>query len=287
MSISKMKVLMPIIIAVFISTLSLLAYENQVLRGSVAILHRNLISMTESFENLENQHMRLLSEHELLLVTYQKLLEENTTLNESYNILKKEHSTLLDKYEKLVMDYIELTESYTKLNDSYTILLQNHVDLQGRYKVLSNMYQELQAIYVSLKEAYDKLYFAMYRPLWSNETVTPTMSELREWLEKDDTNRLPYSKWDFVCGDFAVMLSMHAKLKHWDMGIVAVIGKDAKGNAFNHAFNAIVCKEGLVYIEPQNDEIFHGPIRVGEWYYHPGFGAIYVEAFIIVVLYQQ
>jgi hypothetical protein len=70
------------------------------------------------------------------------------------------------------------------------------------------------------------------------------------------------------------------------MGVVAVLGTKADGSKFNHAFNAIRCKEGLVYVEPQNDQIFYGPITEGQWYYHPGFGLIHVDLFIVVVLYQ-
>jgi hypothetical protein len=96
-------------------------------------------------------------------------------------------------------------------------------------------------------------------------------------------------RWNFVCGDYAVMLAFHAKLMGWDMGVVAVLGKKADGSEFNHAFNAITCREGLVYVEPQTDEVWwysgHSEIQPGGWYEYPGFGQVYVREYVIVVLY--
>ncbi|MEM1551228.1 MAG: hypothetical protein QXH03_00975 [Candidatus Bathyarchaeia archaeon] len=34
----------------------------------------------------------------------------------------------------------------------------------------------------------------------------------------------------FVHGDFAVMLSLHAKPKHWDIGIFGVLCRNSYGN---------------------------------------------------------
>jgi len=281
----------------------LLAYEILLLEGDAAALRERL-------ESLEGQHNRLLAEHEALLASHQKLLEEEAALNRSYSLLQTNHTKLLadyaglkaayadlnSTYAGLLADYVSLTVAYASLNSTYAELLKNYtalqqqaqgyIELQNRYEALLSEYQALQANYSALSAAYNVLHFAVYSPLYSNETITPTLSELKQWLAEDNTDSLPYSKWDFVCGDFAVMLSIRAKMKHWDMGIVAVIGRDASGNEFSHAFNAIRTVEGLVYVEPQNDQVFHGPIGEGVWYNHPGFGRIYVEALIIVVPYQ-
>jgi hypothetical protein len=85
----------------------------------------------------------------------------------------------------------------------------------------------------------------------------PTTDELETWLASDNTSAITYSVQNFVCGDFAVMLSQHAKLKHWDMGIVAINGYDSVSNEpFAHALNFIYTQEGLVYVEPQNDNVW-------------------------------
>lgn len=281
------------IFIILIFTSSVLAYENYTLQGAMTSLQQELNVVTLNLKAIEDKHEQLLKEYENLFLTHQHLLERYISLNESYNALKIEHSMVLKDYEKLTTDYLELTTAYSLLNDSYTALLQryeeqikDYSELQCTYELLFNKFQELQANFSLLKKAYDDVCFAMYRPLLSSETVTPTINELNDWLRQDATDLIPYSKWDFICGDYAIMLSMHAKLNRWDMGIVLVIGRDSQGNAFNHVFNAIKCREGLVYVEPQNDQIFFGPIIVGGWYHHPGFGMIYVENFIVVVPYQ-
>ncbi|MEM1566499.1 MAG: hypothetical protein QW510_05395 [Candidatus Bathyarchaeia archaeon] len=253
----KVIVLVTILLVSFFAS-CLLAYKNCLLENEITVLQRELEVKTSELEALESRYEGLLS-------TYQKLLRDNMVLNESYITLKQNYTVLSENFERLMVEYVEL---------------------QSKYEVLLDDYQALLSNYTTLKAAYGEVCFAVYSPLWSNETVTPTVSELKSWLTEDDTDSLPYSEWDFVCGDFAVMLSIRARMKHWDMGIVAVLGRDTYGNKFNHAFNAIRCVEGLVYVEPQNDQVFYGPIGERSWYNHPGFGRIYVETFIVVVPYQ-
>ncbi|MEM2588741.1 MAG: hypothetical protein QXK93_00685 [Candidatus Bathyarchaeia archaeon] len=304
-----------VIITILILISTVLAYENWSLQNVLNATKEALEEETSRCKALEASITQLLEDYDKIASDYQKVWNEKLALLEDYATLQQDYAYLLSNYsmlqsnytalnenysrlsmelENLMEDYVELTVAYARLNDTYTALLQNYTvllsynlsELQSKYETLLGQYQVLEANYSALKEAYSQVCFAIYSPLWANETVTPSISELSQWLEEDDTDRLPYSMWDFVCGDFSVMLSMRAKLKRWDMGIVAVLGRDAQGNEFNHAFNAIKCKEGLVYVEPQNDEIFYGPIYEGGWYNHPGFGMVYVDLFIIVVLYQ-
>ena len=242
--------------------------------------------LTVQLQTIEAQYTQLLNNYNNLLKEYSKLEIDLNSLNNTYRLLLQNYTSLETEYQKVLTEYIELTVSYARLNETYMELKDELRNYENQYRQLSQQYQRLLSNYTQLKTEYEKLYFAVYVPLLSNETVTPTIDELQQWLREDDTDKLNYSKWDFVCGDFAVMLAIHAKLRHWDMGIVAVLGQDSNGNDFNHAFNAIRCQEGIVYIEPQNDEIFYGPIIEGEWYNHPGFGDVYVQIFIIVVLYQ-
>lgn len=268
-------VLISIIFLILLSSSLLLAHENQLLRN-------NMSSLQESLQDLEDQYKDLSTRYE--------------DLKTSYTILQSKHSSLVESFEKLKSDYVELMDAYVTLNETYTALLQDYTilrqqlrelfELQSKYEGLLSEYQTLQASYAELRKAYERIRFAVYHPLWSSETVIPSISELKKWLAEDDTDKIPYSKWDFVCGDYALMLSVKAKMNRWDMGVVVVLGRDAQGNRFSHAFNAIRCVEGLVYVEPQNDQVFYEPISEGSWYYHPGLGRVYVELFIVVVPYQ-
>ena len=281
-----------VIIALLIVTVSIGCHDVFVQFENVKF-KANYESATRLVQRLESQNMELQKNYSRLLLSHELLLEEFRMLNQSYVTLSQNYTALTEHYQKVLAEYVRLTLDYASLNLTYQKLLQNYTDLEGQtfelrseYENLSSAYQRLLANYSEVKSEFERLYFAVYKPLLSNETETPSIDELKDWLEKDETDKISYTYPDFVCGDFAVMLSMHAKLNHWDMGVVAVLGTTADGREFDHAFNAIRCKEGLVYVEPQNDEIFYGPILEGTSYYHPGFGQINVNLFIIVVLYQ-
>ena len=251
-------------------------------------------------ESLEAQNKELVENYSKLLEAHGLLLQEFTSLNQSYSTLLQNNTALMEQYQKILVEYTKLTIEYAYLNQSYNELLQNYtnlmqlsqeaLELEREYNELLNAYQSLLVNYTAIKNEYEKLYFAIYEPL--DEIITPLEDELKSWLATDKTNEMNYTDPNFVCGDFAVMLSLHAKLNHWDMGVMAVLGKTSNGEDIAHAFNAIRCKdkgEGpayIVYIEPQNDAVFYGPIVEGSWYNHPGLGEIYVEKLIIVVLYQ-
>jgi predicted nucleic acid binding AN1-type Zn finger protein len=103
-------------------------------------------------------------------------------------------------------------------------------------------------------------------PQWQ----TPSVQELKTWLKQDNTNKLTpndISNRTF----FAETLASRARAKNWKMGIIYVRGYEVNFNvAFDHVFNAIVTKEGLVYITPEFDEVWwninHDPIEVGGYY---------------------
>jgi len=245
----------------------------------------------------ENEAVR--SELNSLTQNYTSLSEAYSSLNASYARLLQEHSTLESQYNALEDAYRQLNSSYSSLFDAYSALNSTYGELLARYSILNTTYSELLRQYTALNESYSqllslnstyaKLYSALYEPL-ANETI-PTIDELKAWLREDSTDSIAYSMPNFVCGDYAVMLSFHAKLMGWDMGVVAVLGMKSDGSEFNHAFNAMICREGLVYVEPQTDDVWwysgHSEIQPGGWYDYPSFGRVYVQEYIIVVLYDQ
>lgn len=273
------------LIVLLTSALCALLYQNIILISDNVALEARLAEEVSRrnaaealYEELLESYRDLSSEAERLRELYNELLANYSALNEDHDALKRE-------YMSLASIRIELEAAYMELNRSYTELLKKTAVLESiarDYEELRRKYETLLSENMELKARYERL----YKPLWSNMTITPSIKELREWLAEDDTDKIPYREWDFVCGDFAVMLSMRAKLRGWDMGIVAVLGRDAYGKDFAHTFNAIRCREGLVYVEPQNDQIFYGPIREGRWYNHPGYGMIFVEKIMVVLLYQ-
>lgn len=269
--------------------------DYNLLNQSYNRLSLEYVSLNQTFYRLMQDFEKLSSDYEEALTSYSDLSVAYTMLNQKYLLLLQNYTALSEGYEKVLVDYAELTIAYGTLNQTYHELLQNYTKLEreaadytallSKYQGLTQLYQSLQANYTQLKEKYDAFYFALYEPLLSKDKVVPKKEELKQWLAEDKTNEINYTDPDFVCGDYAVMLHMHAKLKGWDMGVMGVLGRFRDGGEFNHAFNAIICKEGLVYVEPQNDEVFDGPIK--DVYYHPGFGWVNVEELIIVVLYDS
>jgi hypothetical protein len=160
----------------------------------------------------------------------------------------------------------------------------------------------LAADYVELTQSYNELY-ANYTPVFSNYSallevvenplsyeVVPSVAELTQWLAADKTDEIEFEEPDFICGDFAAMLSLHAKMNNWDMGIVTLYGRTEGGEEFAHAINAIICEEGLVYVEPQTDDVWwlkdYREIPENAWSSFPGFGRVYIEQYSVVVWYS-
>ena len=134
---------------------------------------------------------------------------------------------------------------------------------------MTECYEDLLENYNSLFADYEALKAAFEDPL--ENPVIPTISEVRDWLEIDDTDQCEYVSDVWMCGDFAAMLMTRAKAMNWRMRIVTVQysyeGELGYGSTLNvygsggHAFNLIECSDGIWYIEPQND---------GRWYFTSG-----------------
>lgn len=221
------------------------------------------------------RYLSLKEKHSLLINEYSRIKHELESLNRSY-------TTLLENYTRLHTDFKKLSKEYEILEEKYKSLLKNYTNLLSEYDFLAEKYS-------ALMEDYQELLRAFNEPL-SYEEI-PTIEELTYWLTfEDNTDKIAYSYPNFICGDFAFMLALHAKLKHWDMGVVAIIGYDEQHKPFAHVFNAIICKEGLVYVEPQTDDVWwyknHEEITGGKWYRYPGIGYIYVEEYIIILRYD-
>lgn len=224
--------------------------------------------------DLDRKHRELQLDYNSLLGNYYELESNYQTLNDTHQILILEYNELNASYQILAYNYTELTNDYSMLEQDYT-------DLSNRLVVLKGLYDSLLDDYNSLLEVFND-------PL-SHEEI-PSTYELEQWLAIDGTNGIRYAEPNFVCGDFAVMLSLHAKLKYWDMGVVGVFGHTESFESFDHAFNAITCEEGLVYVEPQTDRAWwyenHEEITEGTWHEFPDLGDIYVEEYIVTIWYE-
>jgi chaperonin cofactor prefoldin len=227
------------------------------------------------FQTLANNYASLQQDYETLEQRHASLESEYNSLTSQYSALRSEHDALVSEYNALSQDYKSLQSKYSALRTDYNAL-------RTKYNSLDQKYEKLFSDYQLLKEAFDK-------PLTYKQV--PSIESLRRWLwYEDQTDTIKYDDPDFVCGDFAVMLAIHAKVKHWDMGVIGVWGYNRDTHEdYAHAFNAIITTEGLVYIEPQNDDVWwyenHEEISIGTTYEIGEDQWIYVEDVRIILQY--
>jgi len=92
------------------------------------------------------------------------------------------------------------------------------------------------------------------------EGELPTVEEVKAFLKEDDTNYYPYDPEYWICRDFARMLQRRLR----DRGMTAYFtlildGADYQGRPAYHALVAVPTTSGIVFVEPQTDEVMPWP----------------------------
>jgi len=118
---------------------------------------------------------------------------------------------------------------------------------------------------------YDAISDAIGDPV-SNPSI-PTIGQVIQWLRFDDTNDADYIEDVYMCGDFAVDLTISAKEENWRIYVIGMYYSIPDGEGYGerdpigdygHAFNMIKCVDGgdpdteldIWYIEPQSDGVW-------------------------------
>lgn len=164
------------------------------------------------------------------------------------NMTESAYSDLLSEYNGILREYETLSGSYDRLVEERDNLTKRCEELAQRYSWLD--------------------------PPLQNKSI-PSTAELRLWLQRDKTDEYEYSDPDFTCYQFSVLLMLHGRAQHYDIGVVTIHGyRNETGKSFSHSINAIIATEGLVYIEPQLDEVWwledHSEIEKGTMHTFPG-----------------
>lgn len=268
----------------------LLNRKNVFIVACVLLLVASVVGNLWLYRLVENANLQI-----------RELTLEYEALTVEHENLKGKYSALLNEHNVLVLQYEDLNGSYVELNTTYNILALNHSMLQEQYRSLNGSYTTLRVNYSNLRRQYNELN-SKYSELFTNHNALlkifneplayisiPTTTELQVWLSEDRTDEVNYNDPNFVCGDFAVMLSQHAKLNNWDIGIVGIRGYTETYEPYSHALNAMTTVEGLVYIEPQNDHVWwyedHIAIYENAWF-EIDETWVYVQDVVIVILYQ-
>ena len=211
--------------------------------GSGYVIFQPQISQLQSdLSNLQSEVLTLTTNCNDLNATYIGLVADHEILNSAYNGLHIEYNTLNATYS-------ELRTEYDNLEVSYEMLYKTHVTVQASYDLLVRTFDS------SLHDKH-----------------VPSIAVLQDWLLEDKTDEMEYNYPNFVCTEFAVMLAIHARAEDYDMGVVWIQGYiNGTLEAFNHVLNAIVTTEGLVYVEPQSDQVWwyddHQAMTAGRVYH--------------------
>lgn len=210
--------------------------------GSGYVIFQTQISQLQfNLSNLQSEVFTLTTNYNDLNATYTGLVTDNEILNSTYNGLQIEYNTLNATYN-------ESRTEYDNLEVSYEMLYKTHVKVQASYDLLVRTFDS------SLHDKH-----------------TPSIAVLEDWLLEDKTDEMEYNFPNFVCTEFAVMLAIHARAEDYDMGVVWIQGYiNGTREAFNHVLNAIITTEGLVYVEPQGDQVWwysdHQAMTAGKVY---------------------
>jgi len=144
-------------------------------------------------------------------------------------------------------------------------LRANLAALQENYEGLKADYESLRGDYTSLQASYE----GSLERLKQSELEDPTWSELKEFLELDDTDTLTYAENSFDCTGFAITLRDRA----WRYGMRCAFVELGFADGTGHALNAFeTTDEGLIYVDgTEADWIAY--IGIGRPY-----GAIHLDA---------
>lgn len=84
------------------------------------------------------------------------------------------------------------------------------------------------------------------------DSTNPTFSELRKFIENDDTNELIYGEFSFHCVDYAEQVHNNAEARGIKAGIVVI---NFENEPIGHALNVFKTKDkGLVYVDSTGDD---------------------------------
>ena len=137
-------------------------------------------------------------------------------------------------------------------------LASDLASLEGKYEDLQRTHASLQIDFQDLQTSYESL-----RDSLRESTLRdPTWSELKQFIEQDDTDTLAYTEGSFDCEGFAITLRDRAWRYGFRCAFVALNFAGTRGHALN-AFETT--DRGTVYVDvTEHDKIAY--VQVGQPY---------------------
>ena len=153
----------------------------------------------------------------------------------------------------------------TELEVTRTELEVTRTELESTAEQLSHTNAQLEVANIRLDEVESELadLQVAYEGLMTGHGYTindPTYKEMLRFLRRDDTDKQEYREGEYECRHFALDMCNNAEEEGIRCAYVLVEYPGDVGHAIV-AFNTI--DEGLIYIEPQFDELLEG-VEIGE-----------------------
>ena len=227
--------------------------EKLTLEAQVSILQANVSSLQSEAVSLNNDMITLESQ-------VSSLQTEATTLENEKNTLETQVSTLQANVSGLQSEVVSLEDLTLSLETQVSNLQSEVTSLENEVIQSFNLgYAEGESEGYQL--GYDEGYIQGVEDLTESGWYIrdPTYDETIAFINSDKTDENGYTD-DYVCYDFTADFSSNAFQTGYRCGFVYI--------EFSDSAHAIACfnttDNGLIYIEPQNDEIV--TLTIGQTY---------------------
>ena len=236
--------------------------ENDELEMQISPLQTHVSSLQTEVTSLEGDKT-LLEQQVFVLQTNVSSLQTEVTALES------ENDELEMQISPLQTHVSSLQTEVTSLEGDKTLLEQQVFVLQTNVSSLQTQIANLTVDVVNLEAAVNSSYYIGYDDGYAQGTddfiqcsycfTDPTYDEAIAFINSDETDENAYTP-DYVCYDFTADFISNADQVGYRVGFVYI--------EFANSAHAITCFNttdvGLIYVEPQNDEIVD--VGVGQIY---------------------
>jgi hypothetical protein len=232
--------------------------------GTYLLLNKTEVEIqvkSEELVEIENEKNSLQVKFSNLQSIINELEAEKDNLENQKLMLESEKGSLKTQVLALELETDELDDEVDDLEDKILDLENEVSELEVAVIEKYNLgYSEGESI--GYQNGYDEGYIEGIEFISKNgfSIIDPNYNQVISFVDSDKTDQNEYSFPDYVCYDFTADLSNNAFESGYRCGFVYI--------EFHDGAHAIVCfnttDQGLVYVEPQTDEIVE--IDVGQPY---------------------
>ncbi len=226
-----------------------LGSQVSILQTNFSTLQNGVAALEDEKRDLESQVLPLQSQVSTLQADVTALEFEKSTLESQVSILQTNLETFETTVGLLQIQVESLKDEKASLETQVTVLTTEVTNLESE-------------VIISYNEGYDAGYAQGTEDLIQTGyyTMDPTYNKTISFIESDETDQNEYTPEDYVCYDFTADLISNAAQLGYRCGFVYI--------EFSTSAHSIACfnttDAGLIFIEPQNDEIVD--IVVGQHY---------------------